>query len=170
MTDVKHNLGNNNTGTDQKEILAKIFSPTRGKVLMLQDVNDDVFRKEIIGKGAAVYPEIDEIYAPVNGTIAYIPETKHALMMTSAEGLEILIHVGLETVALHGAPFEFHVEIGDEVSKGDLLMTFDRKALLEQGFDIVTPVVVTNIEEFEHIVPVHEDRVEISDCLINILK
>ena len=94
----------------------------------------------------AIVPESGELYAPADGVIENIPDSLHAVTMTTDSGMEILLHVGLDTVALHGAPYHAQVHAGEHVKAGQLLLTFDLAAIRDAGYDPTTPVVVTNVE------------------------
>lgn len=122
----------------------ELAAPAAGTLLPLEQVQDQAFAEKMLGDGAAVVPETGEIVAPCDGTLSYVPDTAHAIALTGPHGLEILIHVGLDTVKLDGKGFTAHVKTGDTVKKGQSLISFDRVALLAQGFDITTPLVITN--------------------------
>ena len=134
--------------TGQKYILA---SPAEGKAIPLSEVPDETFANEILGKGMAILPTEGKILAPFDGSIDTVFDTKHAIGMTSSEGVEILIHVGINTVELGGRFYQAHVAEGDSVKKGQLLLTFDIAAIQKEGYDIATPLVVTNSEDYESV-------------------
>ena len=123
--------------------------PASGQVVPLSQVPDPTFAEEILGKGAAVIPKDGKFYAPVDGEISNLTETKHALGITSDGGLELLIHIGLETVALKGQGFTLHVTEGQKIRKGDLLAECDLDYVKAQGCEIITPVIVTNADDYE---------------------
>ena len=125
-----------------------VCSPMTGEVIALSEVRDEVFSAGILGEGFAVIPEEGAVYAPVNGTIANVFDTKHAITINGSNGEEILIHVGMDTVKLEGKFFYPLVKDGDAVKAGDLLMKFDLKEIKEAGFDVTTPVVITNHAEY----------------------
>ena len=102
----------------------------------------------MLGQGVAVIPSEGKIYAPADGEIAMVFDTLHAVSMTADNGVEILIHVGLDTVELKGNGFEGHVKAGDKVKKGDLLLTVDLEAVKEAGYDIITPMLVCNTDDY----------------------
>ena len=129
----------------------EIGSPVKGKAVPISEVSDPTFGEEILGKGAAVIPTEGKIYAPADGTIEMIFDTMHAVSMTTAEGAEILVHIGLDTVALKGEHFTAHKGNGDTVKKGDLLISFDIDAIKAEGYPVTTPVVVTNTDEYDNI-------------------
>jgi PTS system beta-glucosides-specific IIC component len=124
-----------------------ITSPMRGQVVPLEEVQDDVFSKEVLGKGIAIIPEENQIIAPFNGTVN-VYDSKHAIGIASDDGIELLIHIGLNTVELEGRHFECGLKTDDRVKKGDILIGFDKEAIQKEGYPIITPVIVTNSDAF----------------------
>lgn len=120
----------------------------KGKVVELKEVNDSTFNSGMLGQGVAIVPSEGKIYAPADGEIAMVFETLHAVSMTADNGVEILVHVGLDTVELKGEGFEAHVQTGDKVKKGDLMLSVDLDAVQAAGYDIVTPIIVCNTDEY----------------------
>lgn len=120
----------------------QICSPLNGKAVPLDSVPDPVFSDKVLGDGCAVIPDDGKIYSPVNGEISSIAETKHAYGFSSEDGMEILVHFGLETVALKGEGFTPHVSVGDKVKKGDLVAEVDLAFLKSKGINLITPVLV----------------------------
>ncbi|HEL2552525.1 TPA: PTS glucose transporter subunit IIA [Streptococcus suis] len=125
-----------------------VFSPLSGKILPLEKVNDATFSKKMLGEGVAIIPKDGKVYAPFDGAVTSLFPTKHAIGLTSDEGVELLIHFGLETVELKGRGFVSHVSDGEKVEKGQLMLEVDVEMLVAEGYDIVTPVVVTNTQEY----------------------
>nr|WP_278336294.1 PTS glucose transporter subunit IIA [Clostridium disporicum] len=123
----------------------------KGKAVSLSQVNDITFSEEIMGKGAAIIPSEGRAVSPVDGVVSAIFETNHAIGLTADNGAEILIHIGLDTVRLGGKYFTAHVKNGDKVKAGDLLVDFDIKAIQEEGYDTITPVLVTNPDNYSNI-------------------
>ena len=123
-------------------------APAKGKAVDLKEVNDPTFSTGMLGQGVAVIPSEGKIYAPADGEIVMVFDTLHAVSMTADNGVEILIHVGLDTVELKGNGFEGHVKAGDKVKKGDLLLTVDLEAVKEAGYDIITPMLVCNTDDY----------------------
>ncbi|WP_017212012.1 beta-glucoside-specific PTS transporter subunit IIABC [Clostridium beijerinckii] len=119
-------------------------APLEGELIPLSEVKDDVFSNKLMGEGFAIIPSIGELYAPIDGTIEMVFETKHSLAMKSEDGTEILFHVGLETVNLKGKYFKPEVSVGKSVKQGDLLLSFELDKIVEEGFDTVTSVIITN--------------------------
>ena len=120
----------------------RILSPVTGQAVKLDDVPDPVFSGKILGDGAAVIPSEGKIVSPVDGEVVSVAETLHAYGLRTAEGLELLIHVGLDTVKLKGSCFQVHVKEGVQVKAGDLLAEVDLEALKAEGLNPVTPVLV----------------------------
>ncbi|MDF1494314.1 beta-glucoside-specific PTS transporter subunit IIABC [Caproiciproducens sp. CPB-2] len=125
-----------------------VCSPLQGKTIPLSEVKDEVFSKEILGTGMAVVPERGELYAPADGTVEQVLESKHAISMVTSTGAELLIHIGVDTVKLEGKGFAPQVKNGDAVKQGQLLMKFDIDAIKAAGYDVTTPIVVTNGDSF----------------------
>ncbi|RDT54877.1 PTS beta-glucoside transporter subunit EIIBCA [Escherichia coli] len=132
----------------------KLFAPVSGELKALNTLSDPVFADEIFGKGLAIYPATGELRSPVNGKVASLFETHHALTLQSDTGAEILIHIGIDTVKLGGRHFTRHIEAGQFVEVGDLLVTFDLDALQAEGIDPSVILVVTNSERYGDISPV----------------
>ena len=129
----------------------RLDSPLKGQLVELKEVKDPAFAGGAMGLGAAVKDPEGKVYSPVDGEITVLFETKHAIGIHSAEGADILIHVGLDTVKLNGEHFEAKVAQGDTVKKGQLLLEFDASAIKAAGYDTTTPVLVTNAAEFNQI-------------------
>lgn len=125
-----------------------ILSPMSGTVLALDQVPDTTFASGLLGNGVAIIPAIGEVRAPFAGEVASLFVTKHAIGLLSDSGIELLIHVGVDTVKLNGAHFTTYVQPGDRVKPGDLLLTFDRQAILDAGYSLATPVIVSNSDTF----------------------
>ena len=126
----------------------RLDSPLQGELIALQEVNDPVFSGGIMGRGGAVKNPAGRVTAPFDGEITSVFDTKHAIGLLSDDGIELLIHVGLDTVNLKGKYFTAHVQAGDKVKKGDLLLEFDAAGIRHEGYDTTTPVVVANADEF----------------------
>lgn len=128
---------------------AKEFkSPVIGDMIPLSEVKDEVFSSKAMGEGIAVIPAKGELYAPVDGKIEVIYSRNHAMAMRTANGIELLFHVGIDTVRLRGKYFEPQVQAGDEVKAGDLLLKFDLEKIIEEGYDPVTIAIVTNKDKY----------------------
>ena len=133
--------------SEKKEGKVVIEAPVPGKVIPLDQVNDETFATGILGKGIAVEPSEGKVYAPFDGVCENLFDTLHALALVSDTGIVMLIHVGLETVALEGKPFTAHVKTGDRIKKGQLLLEFDMEEIKNSGCETVTPVLITNEDE-----------------------
>lgn len=139
---------------DKAPVRAEVLlAPITGTAIKMTEVPDPVFASEAMGTGAAVRPTEGKLYAPASGTITVLAETGHALAMTTDAGAEVLMHIGIDTVTLKGAPFTAHVRLGDHVEAGQLLMDVDLDAIRAAGLDPVTPVIVTNSDAYARITP-----------------
>ncbi len=125
-----------------------INAPVSGRILSLSEVNDATFSENILGEGIAIMPEEGIIKAPADAVIEAVPHSQHAISMTTDSGTALLIHVGLDTVELEGKFFNIPVSVGDHVKAGDVLIEVDLEGVKNAGYDIVTPVVVTNTEDY----------------------
>ncbi|MBQ9947319.1 MAG: PTS transporter subunit EIIC [Oscillospiraceae bacterium] len=148
----------------EKKII--IFSPLSGKVVTLDNVPDPVFSGRVLGDGCAVIPSDGRIYSPADGEISSVAETGHAYGITTEDGTDILVHFGLETVALKGEGFHVHVKEGDKVKKGDLIAEADIKLLKEKGTDLITPVLVCGETE-ELMLSAHEGDIRAGEPLLS---
>ena len=133
----------------KKDKSGEILLPVDGKIIELGEVPDKVFSDKLLGDGAAVMPEKNVITSPVSGKIVQVFDTKHAYTITSDDGLEILIHIGLNTVELKGEGFEALVKEGDRVAAGDKLAIVNLEDIAERGYMLYTPVVITNMERIK---------------------
>ncbi|MFB8505952.1 beta-glucoside-specific PTS transporter subunit IIABC [Enterococcus durans] len=132
----------------RKEI---VLTPIEGRVTPLDQAIDQAFAKGVIGKGSLIYPEKGEVLAPFDGTVLTLFPTKHAIGLVSETGLELLIHVGVDTVQLEGKYFQSFVAQGDKVTKGQVLLKFDKEGIEKAGYSIETPVIITNATDYESI-------------------
>lgn len=147
-----------------------IYSPIEGVACSLDEVNDPVFKEKILGDGIAIKPLKGQVLAPVDGTVALLFETKHAITIRSEQGTEVLIHVGLDTVNLKGEFFTSFVKTNDIVKTGDLLLKFDMEKIKEAGYDLITPVVICNSAAYSNIIPHSGNAVKEKDKIITIKK
>ncbi|MDT8862563.1 PTS glucose transporter subunit IIA [Alkalihalobacillus sp. MEB130] len=144
----------------------EFFSPLAGQLLSLEQVPDPVFSEKMMGDGVAVIPEEGVLVSPVEGEVIQIFHTKHAIGIRSVTGLEILFHVGLETVELNGEGFSILIEEGQIVKVGDPLLHFDIPFLKSKNKEIVTPIIITNSsQKVEDIVQVEKQKVSRGDRL-----
>lgn len=145
-----------------------IYAPIKGKVITLSEVRDETFASEVLGKGAAIIPEEGKVYAPFDGTVTTVFDTKHAIGLISKDGVEVLIHVGINTVMLNGEGYTCHVAEGDVVKAGSLLLEVDLKKLQEYNYDITTPVIVTNTDDFAGIRITKTGDVSSMDAIVKV--
>lgn len=138
-------------GEKSKVKKTEVELPVKGKVIPLTEVNDQTFASGMMGMGIAVIPEDDYIYAPCDGTIQVLANTKHAIGIQSDNGAEILIHIGIDTVELNGQYFESYITQGQKIHKGDMLMKVDFKEIQKAGYDITVPVICLNSKEFNKV-------------------
>ncbi len=131
----------------------RLMCPLEGRVISLRQVADSTFSSEIMGKGIAIVPESGLLRSPVSGTIKSLFKTQHAVGILSDEGVEILIHIGIDTVRLNGDGFTAHVTVGQQVTVGDPLIEFDIQKIIERGFDVTTPIIISNSEEYLDVLP-----------------
>ncbi len=147
----------------------EIGSPAAGKAVKLSEVNDETFASGVLGKGAAVVPVNGKVVAPANGKILSVFPTMHAVSMVDENGVELLIHLGIDTVKLDGKHFTSYVKDGEMVKKGDLLVEFDKAAVEAEGYDTTVIVVVTNTQEFLDVIPAGEGETEPTKTLFTIV-
>ena len=146
-----------------------ISSPLNGEIVPLTEVKDETFASEMMGKGIAINPKEGKVVSPINGTVQMIFKTKHAIGLKSQDGAEILIHIGMDTVQLDGKHFTAHVKDGDKVKVGDTLVEFDMDAIKKEGYELVTPVIITNTIDYLEIVPKEIKSVNAGEDIITIL-
>ncbi|AHL71619.1 PTS beta-glucoside transporter subunit IIABC [Bacillus pumilus] len=126
----------------------EVQSPMSGKVIPLSEVNDSVFSSEMMGKGVAILPDKGVVQAPFSGKVVTVTPTKHAIGLVSDDGIELLIHVGIDTVSLNGQFFDVLVKEGDKIKTGDHLLSFDIEGIQSNHLDVVTPIIVTNSTQY----------------------
>ncbi len=147
-----------------------ILSPMKGEVIDIACVKDPAFSNEVIGKGVVIIPSEGKVYSPVNGTVTALFQTHHAIGLTSDAKEEILIHVGLDTVQLKGNYFTPAVKQGDRVQQGELLLTFDIDAIKAAGYDVTTPVVITNKNDYMDVFAINQSAlVNVADKLLAVI-
>lgn len=159
FTGISGKTNDENTNTEvtaekkeEKQISEKVIkSPMNGTVIPLSEVPDAVFSSEMLGKGFGVEPSEGKAYAPVDGEVTTVFDTKHALGLMSKNGVELLIHIGMDTVKLNGRGFDVKVKAGDQVKAGDLLAEFDMNLIKSEGYPVTTAVVITNTDDCEAI-------------------
>lgn len=152
-----------------KEVILEdthMISPIRGQVIPLSEVNDEAFATEALGKGFAIDPREGKVVAPFDGKIAAIFPTKHAIGLVSDTGVEILIHVGLNTVELNGEFFEAFVKVNDRVKKGQTILTFDLEKIQAAGYDTQVPIVVTNTPQYSSIETINLGQTDCEQAIL----
>lgn len=147
-----------------------IYSPLKGKALPLNTVNDPTFSEAVLGQGIAIDPQEGKVYAPFDGVADTVFETGHALGLSAKDGVEVLIHVGLDTVNLKGKYFTTKVSSHDKIKKGQLLLEFDKDAIQKEGYDTVTPVIVTNSEQYGKVQSLASGQVEVGKEILKATK
>ena len=145
-----------------------IASPLTGKTVRLEDVKDEVFSSGAMGKGVAIEPAEGKVFAPADGTISAFFPTGHAIAITTDDGAEILIHVGMDTVKMNGDGFNPKKNQGDKVKKGELLLEFDIDKIKKAGYPVTTPVIISNTDNFAKVIPTETADIKAGDCLIEI--
>lgn len=147
----------------------EVVSPLKGKVIPLNQVEDAAFSSEVMGKGVAIEPTEGKVVSPVNGIVTTLFNTKHAIGVTSDNGVEVLIHVGMDTVQLEGEPFIAHVQQGDTVKAGDLLVEFDIAKIKAAGLPVTTPVIITNTDDYAEIKPTAKESIQQKETLLTVI-
>lgn len=147
----------------------EIVSPMAGEVVALNEINDITFAGEHMGKGIAIRPTSGRVVSPITGVVQTVYRTKHAIGLVSDDGVEMLIHIGQDTVKLKGEHFTTHVKDGDRVNAGDLIVEFDLQAIKDAGYETVTPIIVTNTSNYLDVVGTKEASVHEKDKLITVL-
>ena len=125
-----------------------MLSPFAGKTMDITEVKDPVFSQGMLGDGCAILPDSGDIYAPVGGEISVIADTLHSVCIRTPQGLELIIHYGIDTVKYKGTGFEMNVKVGQKIRTGELLYRCDREYFLNHGVDMTSPVVIANGEKF----------------------
>lgn len=146
-----------------------IISPLSGAIIPLSMFNDPLFSTETVGKGIAIEPEIGEVVSPVDGFVSTLFPTEHAIGITSEDGAEILIFIGIDTVNLKGQYFTSHVKLGDKVKHGDLLIEFDIEKIKAEGYQITTPVVITNTSQYLDVTHTNSATIRANEDLLTVI-
>lgn len=151
---------------DSKQDDKAVYSPLEGKLIPMTEVPDETFASKALGDGVAVIPEKGCVYAPFDGEVEMVYDTGHAIGLVREDGMEVLIHVGINTVELGGKYYTAKVSNGQKIKKGDLLLEFDMDEIAKAGYSLVTPVIVTNSDEYEGLTRKEHGRVEPGDQII----
>lgn len=152
-----------------KNVFYDLAAPLSGDVIPLEEVEDQAFSTGLLGKGIAILPKDGNVYAPADGEVTTLFPTNHAIGITTIDGIEVLIHVGMDTVNLKGKYFEPKIKQGDSVKKGQLLLTFDKEKLVEEGYTIVTPVIISNTKQYLDVVETEKKDVVPEDKLLTVI-
>lgn len=147
----------------------KIGSPIQGELVGLNQVDDETFASGIMGKGTAVIPTKGQIVAPFDGIIEVFFKTKHALALRSNDGVEMLIHVGIDTVNLNGKYFTDKKSQGDKIKAGDVILDFDIEGIRSEGYNVITPVIVTNSDNYMDVISCSKDRININENILTLI-
>ena len=148
----------------------KLYAPLSGRAVPITEVPDPTFSEGLLGNGIAIIPTDGKVYSPVDGTVETMFDTGHAVCLTSSTGVEILVHLGLETVGLNGGPFTLHCKDGDKVKKGQLLFEADLEAIQAAGLPIITPVLVCNVDNYSTIETFVGQDVTNDDVIISVAR
>ncbi len=152
--------------TDSKQEDKAVYSPLEGKLIPMTEVPDETFASKALGDGVAVIPEKGCVYAPFDGEVEMVYDTKHAIGLVREDGMEVLIHVGINTVELGGKYYTAKVSNGQKIKKGDLLLEFDMDEIAKAGYSLVTPVIITNSDEYEDLTLREHGQVKPGDQII----
>jgi len=146
-----------------------IQSPLDGTIVALRDVPDPVFSRGTLGPGIAVIPSGNTAYAPGSGVVVAAQPTGHAFGLLLDGGVEVLIHVGIDTVKLKGVGFDVHVTKGQRVTAGTPLVTFDRKVIEDAGYPLITPIIILNAKKFGSVEPVDSGETSVGATILTVL-
>ncbi|MCG7338137.1 beta-glucoside-specific PTS transporter subunit IIABC [Staphylococcus sp. ACRSN] len=160
---------NNNSVIRDDNLETIIHAPIQGYAIPLSEVNDPIFAQGMMGQGLAIKPSDTTIVSPIEGVVSMIAPSKHAIGITSSNGVELLIHVGLDTVQLNGEGFELHVKENDHIKVNQELIHFDKSHIEQQGYDTVIPIIITNSSEFEEIILNIPDNGNVDDELMTVI-
>nr|WP_246092829.1 PTS glucose transporter subunit IIA [Terrilactibacillus laevilacticus] len=140
-------------------------SPLKGNLLNLEEVPDQVFSQKMMGEGFAIDPKNGIVISPINGKVTSVFPTKHAIGLLSDDGLEILIHIGIDTVNLKGEGFTVYVKEGEYITLGDILITFDLEGIKDKVPSVITPIIFTNLSENKHITIEQKEEVDLKEII-----
>lgn len=147
-----------------------LYAPLEGDAIALSDVNDEAFSQEMLGKGMAIIPTHGLVHSPCDGVVSVLQETGHAICITGDEGMEVLIHIGIDTCKLKGLGFKPLVKQGDHVRVGTPLIGFDLVGIHRAGYDTTVPIVICNSDEFSEFEVLTKGSVDLSDKIISLKK
>ena len=169
---IKNEVKNDIVTNNNKKLISNtiIYSPLKGKVIELSQIKDAAFASGVLGKGVAIVPEEGKIVSPVDGIVTTIFPTLHAIGITSDDGVEMLIHIGLDTVQLEGKGFKGMVKDRDKITKGQVLIEFDIDYITKEGYCLETPVLVTNADNYLDVISENKNTVNYGESIISIIK
>ena len=139
-----------------------------GTAIPLSEVEDEVFSQKILGEGVAIKPEEGKLYSPCRGKVEMVFDTKHAINLVSNRGCEILLHIGIDTVKLGGKYFDVHVSDGQEIHKGELLISFDLDGIKGEGYETTTPMIICNTGDYDSVRAVNSGKISVGEKLVKI--
>lgn len=148
--------------------MMQIYSPIKGTIKALEDVNDDVFSQKMMGDGIAIVPEDGYLYSPIDGEVTMVFPTGHAVGLKTTDGLEILIHIGIDTVNLEGKGFKILTKAGDCVHRGDILVEFSLEIIKAAGLERDTMLILTKNEMYQTIEIMKQVQVNAGDCILEL--
>lgn len=154
----------------QETVICTIHSPMNGKVYSLEDVPDPAFARGMIGEGIAIEPEDGVVYAPVDGTIQSVFETEHAIVFENDDHVKLLLHIGIGTMRLQGEGFTAHVETGQQVKKGDRLMSLDLNGIRKKAESMISPIVMTEPRKTCRIRVLADKEVSVGDAIFEVIQ
>lgn len=141
-----------------------------GRTIPMDQVKDQTFAQELLGPGIAIIPANGRVTSPIDGTIATVMDTKHAVCIQGEDGLELIVHVGLDTVELNGKYYQAYKQTGDQVKAGDVLLEFDLEEIAKAGYDVTTPIVITNLSGYKITKCLTGQQVKAGDEVIQLAK
>lgn len=147
-----------------------VYAPLEGQAIPMSQVTDETFSQEMLGKGIAIEPSLGKVVAPFNGRVETLFDTKHAIGLLSNSGMEVLIHIGIDTVELGGKYYTTYVSEGDKVKRGDVLVEFDMEAIQKEGYKVTTPVIITNTMNYKEVVALKTGDVQLLDEVLRVIK
>ena len=169
MEDDSSNKGNSQNSENTLVKQEVISSPLKGKLTELKNVEDEAFACGALGKGIAIMPTEGKVVAPADGVLTTFFPTGHAMGITTNNGAEILIHVGMDTVKLEGKHFTLKAKQGDTIKKGQTLLEFDINAIEKEGYSLITPVIITNSENYLDVVESDKKEIDFKEDLLTVV-
>jgi len=146
----------------------ELYAHMNGAVVLLENVEDEAFSSKVLGDGIAIEPAEGKLYAPCDGKVDMVFDTKHAINLVSKDGCEILLHIGIDTVKLSGKFFESHVSDGQEIHKGDLLISFDIEKIRNAGYKTTTPMIICNTDDYNSVEAIGTGNTTVGEKIIEI--